>query len=150
MHRSQVTGYVPDNDGLKHALTGADIIVIPAGVPRKPGMTRDDLFNVWLLIAITIYANMLLARMQEIINFLCITFIRQMLESCGTWPQLLLSKFVEIQVLAHYSKLYQQYDPYAFSPPNKKVCTQFIFSCYIQSCQFHSDLFRGAQETQCL
>jgi malate/lactate dehydrogenase len=23
---------------------GADIVVIPAGVPRKPGMTRDDLF----------------------------------------------------------------------------------------------------------
>lgn len=27
------------------AMEGADIIVIPAGVPRKPGMTRDDLFN---------------------------------------------------------------------------------------------------------
>lgn len=24
---------------------GADVVVIPAGVPRKPGMTRDDLFN---------------------------------------------------------------------------------------------------------
>merc|ERR1711872_900828 len=24
---------------------GAEIVVIPAGVPRKPGMTRDDLFN---------------------------------------------------------------------------------------------------------
>jgi malate dehydrogenase len=30
---------------LKHALEGADVVVIPAGVPRKPGMTRDDLFN---------------------------------------------------------------------------------------------------------
>jgi hypothetical protein len=27
-------------------LTGASVVVIPAGVPRKPGMTRDDLFNV--------------------------------------------------------------------------------------------------------
>ncbi|GHJ86328.1 hypothetical protein NliqN6_2730 [Naganishia liquefaciens] len=27
------------------ALKGAEIVVIPAGVPRKPGMTRDDLFN---------------------------------------------------------------------------------------------------------
>jgi len=27
------------------ALTGMDVVVIPAGVPRKPGMTRDDLFN---------------------------------------------------------------------------------------------------------
>jgi len=25
---------------------GSDVVVIPAGVPRKPGMTRDDLFNV--------------------------------------------------------------------------------------------------------
>ena len=27
------------------ALKGMDVVVIPAGVPRKPGMTRDDLFN---------------------------------------------------------------------------------------------------------
>lgn len=27
------------------ALAGCDVVVIPAGVPRKPGMTRDDLFN---------------------------------------------------------------------------------------------------------
>lgn len=33
------------NDGLAAALTGAAVVVIPAGVPRKPGMTRDDLFN---------------------------------------------------------------------------------------------------------
>jgi len=33
------------NEGLGEALTGCDVVVIPAGVPRKPGMTRDDLFN---------------------------------------------------------------------------------------------------------
>ena len=33
-------------DQIKESLKGADIVVIPAGVPRKPGMTRDDLFNV--------------------------------------------------------------------------------------------------------
>jgi malate dehydrogenase len=27
------------------ALQGCNVVVIPAGVPRKPGMTRDDLFN---------------------------------------------------------------------------------------------------------
>ncbi|XP_010429212.1 PREDICTED: probable malate dehydrogenase, glyoxysomal [Camelina sativa] len=31
---------------LEEALTGMDLVVIPAGVPRKPGMTRDDLFNI--------------------------------------------------------------------------------------------------------
>ncbi|XP_034828194.1 malate dehydrogenase, mitochondrial [Maniola hyperantus] len=31
---------------LDDAIKGADVVVIPAGVPRKPGMTRDDLFNV--------------------------------------------------------------------------------------------------------
>ncbi|KAK6454855.1 mitochondrial malate dehydrogenase [Scheffersomyces xylosifermentans] len=40
---STVKGYNPDQ--LAEALTGADVILIPAGVPRKPGMTRDDLFN---------------------------------------------------------------------------------------------------------
>ncbi|KAL9605659.1 MAG: hypothetical protein Q9179_001164 [Wetmoreana sp. 5 TL-2023] len=42
--KSTVTGY-HDADGLKQCLTGAEIVLIPAGVPRKPGMTRDDLFN---------------------------------------------------------------------------------------------------------
>ena len=27
--------------GLKECLEGSDIVLIPAGVPRKPGMTRD-------------------------------------------------------------------------------------------------------------
>lgn len=43
---AKVSGYLPKDDGLKHALTGADIVIIPAGIPRKPGMTRDDLFKV--------------------------------------------------------------------------------------------------------
>jgi malate dehydrogenase len=40
----RVSGYVGDDDA--SAMQDADIVVIPAGVPRKPGMTRDDLFNV--------------------------------------------------------------------------------------------------------
>lgn len=40
-----VSGYGPESGGLEKALDGAEVIVIPAGVPRKPGMTRDDLFN---------------------------------------------------------------------------------------------------------
>ncbi|QKX59825.1 uncharacterized protein TRUGW13939_06967 [Talaromyces rugulosus] len=42
---STVTGYDPTPTGLKDALAGSEIVLIPAGVPRKPGMTRDDLFN---------------------------------------------------------------------------------------------------------
>jgi malate dehydrogenase len=36
----------PQNEAVDKALSGADVVIIPAGVPRKPGMTRDDLFNV--------------------------------------------------------------------------------------------------------
>ncbi|EYE97281.1 malate dehydrogenase [Aspergillus ruber CBS 135680] len=43
---AKISGYLPKDDGLKNALTGTDIVVIPAGIPRKPGMTRDDLFKV--------------------------------------------------------------------------------------------------------
>ncbi|KAI6117505.1 malate dehydrogenase [Pisolithus croceorrhizus] len=43
---ARVQGYLPPNDGLKQALTGAQVVVIPAGVPRKPGVTRDDLFKI--------------------------------------------------------------------------------------------------------
>merc|ERR1739847_186415 len=42
--KSTATGFV-GADQLKDSLVGAEIVVIPAGVPRKPGMTRDDLFN---------------------------------------------------------------------------------------------------------
>ncbi|MCP4186999.1 MAG: malate dehydrogenase [Gammaproteobacteria bacterium] len=38
-----VSGFVGDD--VEAAMANADIVVIPAGVPRKPGMTRDDLFN---------------------------------------------------------------------------------------------------------
>ena len=50
---AKITGHLPSagawppthDKGLEAAVSGADVVVIPAGVPRKPGMTRDDLFN---------------------------------------------------------------------------------------------------------
>ncbi|KAF9139437.1 hypothetical protein BGX30_007973 [Mortierella sp. GBA39] len=42
--RSTVTGY--GKEAIDEALEGAHTVVIPAGVPRKPGMTRDDLFKI--------------------------------------------------------------------------------------------------------
>jgi malate dehydrogenase len=41
---AKVTGYTGMEE-IGKALQGCDVVVIPAGVPRKPGMTRDDLFN---------------------------------------------------------------------------------------------------------
>lgn len=41
----QAVGYQGEAE-LAKALEGADVVIIPAGVPRKPGMTRDDLFNI--------------------------------------------------------------------------------------------------------
>ncbi|KAL0818544.1 hypothetical protein ABMA28_008983 [Loxostege sticticalis] len=41
---AKVTGH-QGPDQLADAIKDADVVVIPAGVPRKPGMTRDDLFN---------------------------------------------------------------------------------------------------------
>ncbi|KAH8359680.1 hypothetical protein KR093_008229 [Drosophila rubida] len=43
--KSKTTGFM-GADQLGDSLKGSDVVVIPAGVPRKPGMTRDDLFNV--------------------------------------------------------------------------------------------------------
>lgn len=43
--RSTVTGYQPGDDGLRKALEGAAVVLIPAGVPRKPGMTRDGIYS---------------------------------------------------------------------------------------------------------
>merc|ERR1711862_385650 len=33
-------------DKLEECLTGCHLVLVPAGLPRKPGMTRDDLFKV--------------------------------------------------------------------------------------------------------
>ncbi|KAL4741647.1 lactate/malate dehydrogenase [Aspergillus similis] len=43
--RARVSGHLPDDSGLKKALTGADIVVVTAGIARKPGMTRDAQTN---------------------------------------------------------------------------------------------------------
>eukprot|EP00898_Chlorokybus_atmophyticus_P006998 jgi/Chlat1/729/Chrsp104S01214 len=42
---AKVAGYAGPEQ-LGEALSGCDLVIIPAGVPRKPGMTRDDLFNI--------------------------------------------------------------------------------------------------------
>jgi len=49
--KASVKGYVMEVgknaiDYLEECLTGCDLVLIPAGMPRKPGMTRDDLFKV--------------------------------------------------------------------------------------------------------
>ncbi|XP_039264990.2 malate dehydrogenase, mitochondrial-like [Styela clava] len=42
--QAKVTGHTGDAE-IAECLRGADVVIMPAGVPRKPGMTRDDLFN---------------------------------------------------------------------------------------------------------
>jgi len=42
--KANVQGFMGPNQ-LADCLKGAEVVLIPAGVPRKPGMTRDDLFN---------------------------------------------------------------------------------------------------------
>merc|ERR1719313_1269874 len=37
---------LPAVEQLKDCLSGCDLVLVPAGVPRKPGMTRDDLFGI--------------------------------------------------------------------------------------------------------
>ncbi|XP_065663542.1 malate dehydrogenase, mitochondrial [Hydra vulgaris] len=41
---SEVKAYLGP-EKLDECLKGCDLVLIPAGLPRKPGMTRDDLFN---------------------------------------------------------------------------------------------------------
>lgn len=42
---SQVADFTGSSE-LADSLKGVNVVVIPAGVPRKPGMTRDDLFTI--------------------------------------------------------------------------------------------------------
>jgi len=48
---AKVRGYAidpskPAIDQLEECLKGCHLVLVPAGVPRKPGMTRDDLFGI--------------------------------------------------------------------------------------------------------
>lgn len=48
--KAKVTGYVMEVgkkpiDHLEECLTGCHLVLVPAGVPRKPGQSRDDLFK---------------------------------------------------------------------------------------------------------
>jgi len=48
---AKVKGYVMEVgknpiDFLEEALTGSSLVLVPAGMPRKPGQSRDDLFKV--------------------------------------------------------------------------------------------------------
>merc|ERR1712025_399486 len=51
--KAEVTGF-KGADQIEASLKDCEIVVIPAGVPRKPGMTRDDLFNTNASIVATI------------------------------------------------------------------------------------------------
>eukprot|EP00933_Yihiella_yeosuensis_P016856 TRINITY_DN1425_c0_g2_i2.p1 TRINITY_DN1425_c0_g2~~TRINITY_DN1425_c0_g2_i2.p1 ORF type:complete len:422 (-),score=156.78 TRINITY_DN1425_c0_g2_i2:310-1575(-) len=49
--KCSVTGYSMDVgnkpvDHLQECLTGCHLVLVPAGMPRKPGQTRDDLFKI--------------------------------------------------------------------------------------------------------
>lgn len=46
---AKVVGYLPPDDGLAKTLKGAEIVVIPAGVPRKPGVRGFLLIDPLLL-----------------------------------------------------------------------------------------------------
>ncbi|CAL9751323.1 unnamed protein product [Musa acuminata subsp. burmannicoides] len=55
---------------LEDALAGMDLVIIPAGVPRKPGMTRDDLFNINAGIVKTLCEGIVKCCPEAIVNLI--------------------------------------------------------------------------------
>ncbi|XP_043713508.1 malate dehydrogenase, glyoxysomal-like [Telopea speciosissima] len=55
---------------LESALTGMDLVIIPAGIPRKPGMTRDDLFKINAGIVKTLCEGISKCCPQAIVNLI--------------------------------------------------------------------------------
>ncbi|KAI3899370.1 hypothetical protein MKW92_037392 [Papaver armeniacum] len=56
---------------LENALTGMDLVIIPAGVPRKPGMARDDLFKMNAGIVKTLAEGIAKCCPHAIVNLVC-------------------------------------------------------------------------------
>ncbi|BBH09763.1 peroxisomal NAD-malate dehydrogenase 1 [Prunus dulcis] len=69
---------------LESALTGIDLVIIPAGVPRKPGMTRDDLFNINAGIVRTLCEGIAKACPKAIVN-LIIPIAAEVFKKAGTY-----------------------------------------------------------------
>ncbi|CCU76642.1 unnamed protein product [Blumeria hordei] len=43
---AKVTSFTPEKGGERAAYEGAEVVIIPAGIPRRPGMNRDSLFAI--------------------------------------------------------------------------------------------------------
>ncbi|KAI3844081.1 hypothetical protein MKW92_014098 [Papaver armeniacum] len=56
---------------LENALTGMDLVIIPAGVTRKPGMARDDLFKMNAGIVKTLAEGIAKCSPHAIVNLVC-------------------------------------------------------------------------------
>ncbi|XP_039155452.1 malate dehydrogenase, glyoxysomal-like [Eucalyptus grandis] len=54
----------------EEALVVMDLVIIPAGVPRKPGMTRDDLFNINAGIVRTLCEGIVKSCPKAIVNLI--------------------------------------------------------------------------------
>jgi len=64
----QVTSHLGPEQ-LPNALYNSHLVIIPAGVPRKPGMTRDDLFNINAGKYISCHASGVLLGCMHAINY---------------------------------------------------------------------------------
>ncbi len=85
----KVEGYAGE-ENLGAALKNADIVIVPAGVPRKPGMTRDDLFNV----NANINANVAAACAKECPNAAFLIISNPVNSMVPIWAEILKKKSV--------------------------------------------------------
>lgn len=53
---------------LENSLTEMDLVIIPTGVPRKPGMTKDDLLNINAVIVRTLCKGIAKCYPNAIVN----------------------------------------------------------------------------------
>jgi len=59
-----------DAETVEAAVRGCDVVLIPAGVPRKPGMTRDDLFNTNATIVATLATAVAKAAPEAVVGII--------------------------------------------------------------------------------
>merc|ERR1712003_104636 len=59
-----------DAETIENAVRGCDLVLIPAGVPRKPGMTRDDLFNTNATIVATLATAVAKAAPEAVVGII--------------------------------------------------------------------------------
>ncbi|KAK4340100.1 hypothetical protein RND71_041562 [Anisodus tanguticus] len=133
-----VRGYLGQSQ-LEGALTGMDLVIIPAGIPRKPGMTRDDLFKINAGIVRTLCEGIAKCCPNAIVNLISnpvnstVPIAAEVFKKAGTYDPKKLLGVTSLDVVranTFVCPLYQLTVNYSNPSQESRLCFMIDFRAY--------------------